>query len=172
MNDVIDIDKVKTIILYLIDKTEKLYVTKLMKLLYYIDFISYSERECSITNDIYYKLPYGPVPSFIKNEIDNLEEPVMEEGVKSQFSDIIRLIEGEDKNGKIIVDKTIKYDLRKLPKYEKDLIDEIIKKLGKKTATFLTKKTHKESPYLLTSGNSIINYELAHTLKGRKVLSS
>lgn len=172
MNDVIDIDKVKTIILYLVDKTEKLYVTKLMKLLYYIDFISYSERECSITNDIYYKLPYGPVPSFIKNEIDNLEESVMEDGVKSQFLNIIRLVESKDKYGKIINDKAKKYDLRKLPKYEKDLIDEVIKKLGEKTAAFLTKKAHKEGPYLCTSNNSIIDYKLAHTLKGRKVLSS
>jgi len=171
MTNTIDIGKVKIIIAYLADKIDKLYVTKLMKLLYYIDFISYAETKgSSVTNDIYYKLPYGPVPSFVKNEIDNLEEPVMESEIKGQFADIIRLDNSKDKNGKVVVGKK-KYDLKKLSQYEKDLIDEVIKKLGKKTASFLTSKTHREKPYLLTNNNSVIDYELAYRLGGRDVLS-
>ena len=57
-----------------------------------------------------------------------------------------------------------------LSNYEISLVDEIIKKLGDKTAKFLTNKTHKEQPYLLTSKNSIISYRLAERLGGRKVL--
>lgn len=167
----INIDKVKTLILYLSDKVEDLYVTKLMKLLYYLDFISYAERNSSVTNDIYYKLPYGPIPSFIKNEIDNLETSSMENGVKSQFSNIIELKESKDKYGKLIIAKDKKYDLKQLSKYELDLANEVIAKIGKKTATFLTKKTHKEKPFLATSYNSIIDYELSKTLGGRAVLN-
>ncbi len=170
MADSINIKKIRTIILYFVDKVDRLYVTKLMKLFYYIDFISYAERKSSITNDIYYKLPYGPVPSFIKNEIDNLEEPVVEGWVKSQFSDIIYLKEAKDKYGKIIEDRDKKYDLRMLSSYETDLINKVIDKLGNRKASVLTKKTHKEAPYKHTSENSVISYELADELGGRKVL--
>lgn len=173
MIDSVDIDKIKVIISYLSEKIYKLHVTKLLKLFYYIDFISCAERgdDASITNDIYYKLPYGPVPSFIKSEIDNLEGAVIEDKFKSQFADIIRLKESEDSYGKLVVSKGKKYDLRKISPYEKKLIDEIIKKLGGKTASFLTKKTHKEKPYLLTGINSVIDYSLANELGGRKVLN-
>lgn len=172
MIDSINVDKIKVIIPYLAEKIDKLHVTKLLKLFYYLDFISYAETKgSSITNDIYYKLPYGPVPSFIKSEIDNLEEPVMEDEVKSQFSDIITLEDSEDKYGKLVVSKKKKYDLKKLSPYEKKLIDEVIGKLGCKTASFLTRKTHKEKPHLLTSNNSVIDYELAYELGGRKALS-
>ena len=172
MVDTINIDKIKVIISYLADKVDKLYVTKLMKLFYYIDFISYAERKSSITNDVYYKLPYGPIPSFIKSEIDNLTGSFSEEDIKSQFSDIIKLEENEDKYGKIIVSRNKKYNLKNLSEYEIDLINEIIKKIGSKTARFLTNKTHKEQPYLLTSKNSIINYELAERLGDRKILNN
>lgn len=170
MANTINIDKVKTIIGYLADKIDKLYITKLMKLFYYIDFISYSEREASITNDVYYKLPYGPVPSFIKSEIDNLAKPTMGSGIESQLLGYVKLQESEEKNGKIIVNTDKGYNVKNLSKYELDLIDEIIKKIGKKTAKVLTNKTHKEKPYLMTSANSVINYELAKTLGGRDVL--
>ena len=171
MANTISIDKVKTIISYLAEKTDKLYITKLMKLFYYIDFISYAERSSSITNDIYYKLPYGPIPSFIKSEIDNLViNPTDESGIESQFSDCITLEEDKDKNGKIIKNIGKGYNLKDLSEYELGLINEIIKKLGGKTAKALTNKTHKEKPYLLTSENSVISYELAKTLGGRDVL--
>jgi len=171
MSSIIKVDKTKTIILYLAKNVKKLYVTKLMKLLYYIDFLSYAERGSSVTNDIYYKLPYGPVPSFVKSEIDNLEGPVMEDQFKSQFSDIIDLKNSNDQYGKIVTVKEGKsYDLRLLPEYEKDLIDVVIKKLGDKSASYLTRKTHREKPYLSTSENAVIDYGLAKLLGGRKVL--
>jgi uncharacterized phage-associated protein len=170
MANTINVDKIKTIISYLAEKTDKLYITKLMKLFYYIDFISYAERNSSVTNDIYYKLPYGPIPSFIKSEIDNLVINPMDKSVESQFSDCIKLQEDKDKNGKTIIGFGKGYNLKNLSEYELDLINEIIKKIGDKTAKALTNKTHKEKPYLLTSENSVISYELANTLGGRDVL--
>ncbi len=171
MSSTINIAKIKTIILFFADKVKKLHVTKLMKLFYYVDFLAYAERKSSVTNDIYYKLPYGPVPSFIKNEIDNLEGLVVEDEFKSQFSDIIELKESKDKYGKLVVPKGKKtYNLKLLSEYERELISGVIKKLGDKTASALTRKTHKEKPYLATSNNAVIDYELANKLGGRKAL--
>jgi uncharacterized phage-associated protein len=165
----IDIIKLKTIVSYLADNVEQLYVTKLMKLLYYIDFISLAERGSSITNDTYYKLPYGPVPSFTKNEIDNLDSS-LEKEIKSQFADIVKLETPKDNFGKLIKNKK-KYDPKILSAYEKNLIDAVVSKLGGKTAVALSAKTHKEKPYRLTSFNSIIDQSLAATLKGREILN-
>lgn len=172
MANTINIDKIKTIICYLSEKIDKLYITKLMKLFYYIDFISYAERNSSITDDIYYKLPYGPIPSFIKSEIDNLVlQPIIKGGIKSQFSDCIKLEEDKDKNGKMVKSIRKGYGVKNLSEYELGLINEIIKKIGKKTAKTLTDKTHREKPYLLTSENAVISYDLAKTLGGRSVLN-
>jgi len=45
---------------------EKLGITKLNKLFYYLDFISYRDREESITGETYVHLPMGPVASQLK----------------------------------------------------------------------------------------------------------
>lgn len=166
----INIDKVKIILSYLADRVDNLYVTKLMKLLYYIDFISYAERGSSITNDTYYKLPYGPIPSFIKNEIDVLHNSTMESSTRSQLFNIIELKDPKTKYGKIVANKGKRLDADELPSYELELINDVITKLGNKSATVLSNKTHKEKPYILTTMNSVISYDLASALGGRKIL--
>ena len=40
---------------------EKLGITKLNKLFYYLDFISYRDRKESVTGEIYKHLPMGPI---------------------------------------------------------------------------------------------------------------
>ncbi len=55
--------------------------------------------------------------------------------------------------------------------YEKELMDLIIEKIGKKTTKKVVEKTHSEKPYLLTEENGIISYGLALLLNGREVLN-
>lgn len=172
MANTVNIEKVKVIASYLADKINNLYVTKLMKLFYYIDFISYAERGAPVTNDIYYKLPYGPVPSLIKNEIDILSGNVMEEGAKSQLSNNIKLEDGKGGYGKLVVNMNKNYDLKVLSEFELELTDYVIKKIGRKSASYLTNKTHDEKPYTLTNENAVISYKLAEVLGGREVLVS
>lgn len=160
----IDLDKVIDILLYLTENIESLYVTKALKIFYYLDFISLSERGAPITNDIYFKLPYGPIPSFIKNEIDNLSV-----GENSQLKDYFN-IEKKGTSKLIKKNKGIKRKL-KFSEYEKTLIGYVVTKIGKKGTSQIVEKTHKEKPYLLTEDNSIIDYSLSSTLNGRKILA-
>ena len=161
----IDFQKLGIIIAYLASNVEDLYVTKLLKLLYYIDFISYKEKESSITKDTYYKLPYGPVPTVTKNEIDAICNTTMGEDLKSQLSNFIYLESDENDFGKIVKNKKEKINLNKISKDEKKIIDFVIKNLGNKTATELSEKTHQEAPWKLSSENSVISYELARELE-------
>jgi uncharacterized phage-associated protein len=165
-----DIEKVGIISSYLAENISNLYVTKLLKLFYYIDFISYNQRKVSITNDTYYKLPYGPVPSLIKNEIDNLENSLLEKEVVSQLSKSIILRKDTDNFGKIVINNDKNYNLKKLSKYELNLLNELISTYKHTTAKRLSNKTHKEKPYLLSSENSVIDYELAKYLDIKEIL--
>ena len=96
----IDIDKLINIITILSDKG--IYKTKLLKELFYIDFLSYKNKSCSITGLEYTKLPYGPVVDdfekifdtlTINNIIDynikynnNYEEHIIKSKVKPNFN--------------------------------------------------------------------------------------
>ncbi len=60
------------VIYYLTTKFDKLYQTLLYKLLFYIDFFYYDLYWNSLTDTVYYKLPFWPVPLSIKTKIDML----------------------------------------------------------------------------------------------------
>lgn len=153
--------------MYFSDNVEKPYVTKILKMFYYLDFISFAERGSSVTNDIYYKLPYGPIPTFIKNEIDTLL--ITQE--KSQLKNDFILEKAEFGNLIKSKDRRKKARDQYYSQYEKELMGLIIEKIGKKTTRQIVKKTHKEPPYLWTEENGIINYKLASFLNGRQVLN-
>jgi uncharacterized phage-associated protein len=157
---------------YFANNTNELYVTKLLKLFYYLDFISYKMRGAPVTNDTYLKLPYGPVPSAIKNEIDILSvENILGKEFKSQLSSYIKLERELDSNGRKVISNKNKYNLRKLSNFELDLIKKLAKTFKNTKATILSKRTHREKPWLSTSDNSIINYKLAESLDISNILS-
>lgn len=57
--------KLRELILYVSDKCQdhtKFGATKLNKILFFADFIAYAKRGRSITNEKYFKLPFGPAP--------------------------------------------------------------------------------------------------------------
>ena len=55
-------DKLKNVILYLLDKCGNTFNTKMNKLLFYTDFLSYKQYGKGITGLTYNAIQYGPVP--------------------------------------------------------------------------------------------------------------
>ncbi len=164
----INVNKINDILGFFSDNVSDLTVTKIMKLFYYVDFVSFAEKNTSVTNDVYYKLPYGPIPSFIKNEINTLTFKTML-GAEAGDLQISKNFGVEQKKiGKydayVVKNNGKKSSLENLSGYEVELIKRILNKFGKKTAKELTDRTHKEKPYLLTNENSIIDYKLASFL--------
>ena len=169
----IDFEKIGLIASYLARNTEKSYVTKLFKLFYYIDFAAYATRGASVTGDTYYKLPYGPVPTVIKNEIDLLAvDMILEDSCKPQLSKYIALASDKNKFGKIVVSKSDKeIDLnKKLSSFEADIVTAVAKQFRKSGAKELSEQTHREKPWLLSSVNGPIDYTLAKKLNFKKVI--
>lgn len=164
----INIDKINDILAYFADNVTDLTVTKIMKLFYYVDFVSFAEKDTSVTNDVYYKLPYGPIPSFIKNEINTLTFNTV---LGSEIGDfqLSKNFSVEQKQmgrykGYVIKNTGKKGLLNNLSNYEVALVKRILKRFGKSTAKELTNRSHKEKPYLLTNENSVIDYSLAKLL--------
>lgn len=168
----VDFEKVGVIASYFTDNTKELYVTKFLKLFYYLDFVSYKMRGASVSNDTYIKLPYGPVPSVIKNEIDILllkNTPLGKE-FKKQLLPYIKLEEKINSTGNLVVGTGKEYDLRKLSNFELKLMKSIAETFKNTTGKTLTNQTHREKPWISTSVYSIINYELAEGLNIAKIL--
>src|SRR5471030_2768319 len=70
-------DKMKQVVLYFLERINNVHLgrSKLMKLLYFVDFDHYEKHGEAITSAIYRKLPHGPVPTkvekLIKKMVDN-----------------------------------------------------------------------------------------------------
>lgn len=167
----VDFEKIGVIVSYFADNTKELYVTKLLKLFYYLDFISYKLRGASVTNDVYFKFPYGPVPSTIKNSIDLLSvENIIGKEFKSQLSPYVKLQRSEDGNGRLIISKGKEYNLRKLSSSEIELVKCIAETFKDTKSKTLSNQTHREKPWLSTSDFSVIDYGLAEGLDVEKIL--
>ncbi len=181
----LEINKIQNIATYLSDSITDLYFTKFLKLLYYIDFISVLESGKPVTGDVYYHLPYGPVPTFIKDQLSLLKKEyrdevegmmkdynIVIENNNSIFSDYIKLEEKKDFGYVLRKNEGTEFNNNTISDYEKGLLDDIIKDLGGESTSNLVKKTHREVPYLQTISNDRIDYRLAFYLNRNSILPS
>lgn len=86
---VLNKSKYKNAILYFIKYCNNQYLgsTKLNKLLYYLDFISYRDRAEPVTGDVYIHNHYGPTPSASNNILSEMVEDEEIEITKDPFED-------------------------------------------------------------------------------------
>lgn len=177
----LEIEKIKQVAGYFANKIPDLYVTKFLKLMYYTDFISVLERGRSVSNDNYYHLPYGPIPSFIKDQVGILKDTFKKEekdlfDMYNEGQDIISIFEGilelEENQGKGYrlkpVEKNIRMDSLSL--YEQELLKDIVDEFKNEQVKNIVNKTHSESPYAQTSANDVIDYALAFYLNRNEIL--
>ena len=58
----ISLNRLKNIMLYILERCGEVWYTKMNKLLFYIDFVSYREQGTAMTGLAYKAISYGPVP--------------------------------------------------------------------------------------------------------------
>ena len=132
----LELEKIKQSSQYLAKNIPNLYFTKFLKLFYYFDFLSVLERGKPVTNDTYYHLPYGPVPTVIKDQLailrkenKDLEKELVDGedgGIKSIFSDVLKLEKKDDEDKWSVESGAEDTGDEYLSKYEKELLDDII----------------------------------------------
>lgn len=149
-NKLLDIDKVGKVVGYFSQFVDNLYKVKLMKLLWYSDFIFYGRHGKSMTGLVYRHMPLGALPIGY-NEITELPTIRIEEELIC-----------EDIGYKIKPNEVV--DLSVFSVDEVSVLAEVAAVFKNFTAKEIIEYMHKEKAYTETIYNQIIPYSLATQL--------
>ena len=139
--------KLKAVMLYFCENTELKYLgkVKLMKLFYYLDFDHVKKFATHVTFDRYVKLDHGPIPSTIKNMIDDLEN----DPDASVLTDVIdiKLATGQSIH-RVSAKRGITYADKKLFSInELGVLEEVCVRFGDRNTKFIEEASHKEEAW-------------------------
>ena len=152
-NTDLSLDKVVEVIRYFASsiKVTSLYKVKLMKLMWYADALSYKRRGFAITGLVYQALPMGAVPVGHNSIIDLKDVPCEEVDMGETNAYHFSLSE--------------KQTFFKLSDEEKNILDEVIEKLGKMSKNEIISFMHREQAYVETALRDIIQFKYAESLQ-------
>ena len=149
-NKILDINKIETITNYIAQNYPNLYKVKLMKLLWYIDCISYKEDNKSLTGLVYTHQKMGALP-IAYDEILKLPSIEVQE----------EIIEKEDYFMCYHISPNDNYRGKNLNSKEKNICDRVINKFKNFNTKELVDYMHKEKAYVETNTNDVIDFSYA-----------
>lgn len=148
------LERLKQALLYILNHCESVWCTKMNKLLYYIDFLSYRETGMSITGLTYRAIDYGPVPEGW-------------ERVYSSFIEISQEIKQINNYIGHLLTTNTDANTEVFCKQELDIIDKVCHTLGNLSSKQLTETSHQEDGWIRCEGEHLrIPFDSAMTLKG------
>ncbi len=153
--------KLKAMIRYFNTNTNPTYLgkVKLMKLFYFADFLSVKKYASPITYDNYVKLEHGPIPSSIKNLVDNVAEDPENAYLADTF--YIERPEGTRMQKIVCHQNFSKKDEKLFTKHELEILEQVVQRFGDKTTAYIEEASHKEAPWTKTKMLDFIPYSLA-----------
>ena len=147
--------KLKNLILYLVGQIggrPNVGETVLYKLIYFIDFDYYEKYGLSITGNKYIKNNYGPTPG-------GKWQTIIEEMKTNNELQIITTRFYDKNQRKYITNLEPRLDI--FNGQEITHIDQVIQKLGHKTAAEISNYAHQDIPWIVTKDKQEINYQFA-----------
>jgi len=157
----ISIPKLKATILYFCENTDSKFLgkVKLMKLFYYLDFTHVKKFGSPITFDQYVKLDHGPIPSTIKNMVDNADadpdSSLLADTIDIQTEDGVMM------HRIVARRKMTEFDRKLFSKSELQVLEEICRRFGNKNMKFIEDASHEEAPWKESGMCQAIPYQLA-----------
>ena len=147
-------EKYKNAVLYFANNLNlyQLGSTKLAKLLYYLDFISYRDRKCSVTGTFYYKQNFGPLA---KDLVEIVGELVEENKLEVKTREIPDGRETTDYNALKSSNESV------FDQYETMLLRKLVNKYGDWKTEQIVAKSHLEAPWAKTEGGGQIDFKLS-----------
>ena len=147
-------EKLQQVILYFLEHINNVHLgrTKLMKLLYFVDFDHYQAHGASVTGATYRKLPHGPYPDKVEKLIARMEKAGLVREVRVDHKGFAqhRLI---TLNGK--------FDPAKFSGTEIQTLERVAASWADATASQIEAATHREAPWAGTQAGKKIDYEMA-----------
>ena len=127
--------RLKNIMLYLLNRCDDVWCTKMNKLLFYVDFMSYRERGMAMTGLSYRAIDFGPVPE-------------RWDRVYSEFPEVRQeLRQVKDFEGNVLIGLE-EPDLTLFADTELKILDTICTKFGKLTSREVSRISHNENAWL------------------------
>ncbi len=150
-------NKYKNSLLYFIKYCNNRYfgATKLNKLLYYLDFISYRDKKQSVTGDLYVNKDFGPVPSLVDDILSELRE--------DKKLKVERVEYGE--KGTFVYEALQDPDLSVFNSYEKELLRKICKEFVLWSTDKIVNQTHLEAPWFYSEPYEVVDYEYSKDIE-------
>lgn len=143
----------KNILLYILNQTGEVFCTKMNKLLFYADFLSYRRYRVAMTGLSYRAIDYGPVPERWDRVYSCFDEIIQE---PRSFG---------EKEGNVLV-ATIQADADKLTSAEIEILNEVCARFSSCTSSEMTRISHDEDAWRENvEGHRRIPYEAAFKLK-------
>lgn len=146
--------RLKNLFLYVLGKIGETYQTKMNKVLFYIDFLSYRERGMAISGLAYNAIEFGPVPQRwdrVYSAFDEVEER-------------LRLVQNQEC---VSLEAACEADMSGFTEQEVAIIDEVCAKVKNMTSRAISKMSHEEPAWKKHVGNSeTIPFSEAFTLVG------
>lgn len=154
--------KLKAILLYFYSNTDKRYLgkVKLMKLFYFLDFVHVKKYGLPVTYDNYVHLEHGPIPSTIKNLVDQVEEDV-HSAILADTITILSPSEGQLIHQVIGSRELLDSELKLFSDTELDVLKEVCDRFGSKNTQATEAASHGEAPWRDTNQLQSIPYSLA-----------
>lgn len=124
-------NRLKNLLLYILSQMGETFQTKMNKVLFYIDFLSYRERGIAISGLTYNALEFGPVPQRwdrVYSAFDEVEEKLL-------------LVQGQECT---VLQSDGKADMSDFATDEIAVIDEVCGKLKNMTSRAVSKMSHEE----------------------------
>lgn len=146
--------RLKNVMLYVLEHCGEVWTTKMNKLLFYIDFLSYRERGIAITGLCYRAIDFGPVPE-------------RWERVYSQFDEIRQEVRAVGEYEGNVLKASAKADETLFAEDELQIMAQVCEKLGKCSSRQVSDLSHKEKAWLdCHDEHRMIPFEGAFALKG------
>lgn len=149
----LNLDKAIDVIRYYASSTavKGLYKVKLMKMLWYGDNLAYKQRDHAITGLAYQALPMGAVPIGHDSIIELKEVPCEE----------IEMGDGTAYRFKLSTPSVF----AALTEEEKEILDKVIKRVGRMTTEEIVNFMHQEEAYKKTKLKDMIDFKYAKELQ-------
>lgn len=160
-----DIKKVAHAILFFQQQgVQHLAKTKLMKLMFYTDKYHLQAYMRPVFQDVYFKLPHGPVPTLTLNVINSVNE--MENDDLEELVDaFLSVVSVEEKytaqfRTTVFSSNGVAFDSRFFSRSELRVLEQVSNEFKTITAKAISEKSHQEPEYDSSEMNTEIKYDL------------
>lgn len=146
--------RLRSLLVYVLGKMGDTFQTKMNKVLFYIDFLSYRERGMAISGLAYQAIEFGPVPQRWDRVYSGFDEVVPQS----------KMVMDQECT---VLTTDVKADTSLFSKEELEIIDAVCKKLAGVSAKKIVEMSHRESAwkkYYNPSQSTLIPFEEAFSL--------